>query len=960
MTSRKVCSYCSQELGRTSFYRHLNDKSGAICPGRKRSRSCENTTPTGKVRLEDFDSQSLDSSFDVNSGDDSEIWHDAECEAISSTITTSFTPSSNESESVSESDYSSGSAIEIWDESDSEDCEEQVNSFGSLSNQIISAISFFLVFYHLTYRLSERAINTLIGFLRTLFNFLSSMTGHTLLLELARAFPKTLYGARSAYKLNDIIEYTVCPKCNSIYAPSECILSSGESKRCTFIEFPNHPHLTRRRACNEILMKRVKVGHKQKLVPRKVYVYRSVISSLKILARQKDFLAKCDHWRIRNNGDLLGDIYDGNLWKDLYVINGQPFLSSPNNLCLALNIDWFNPYKETQYSAGAVYLVILNLPRYERFREENVILAGMIPGPNEPKQNINAFLTPLVNDFQLLYSGIRFHNVSSLLGYTNLRATLACIACDLPATRKVCGFANFNSTFGCSKCMKQFVTVSFGAKPQYGGYNCDRWNVRDVDMHRQKAFECKQASTKSERQKILHECGVKYSEILLIPHFNIVRCHVIDPMHCLFLGLAKNIIQVWKDKGIVQPNQMKLLQEKVDSIIPPSKVGRIPRKIGTGFGSFTADEWKNWIVIYSLFALHGVIGEAHFKCWCLLVQSCHILLQPVISKRQVEQAHTYLVEYCKSFESLYGPEHCTPNMHMCCHIKDCLLDFGPLSAFWCFPYERYNGLLEGMSKSWVSPEKQMFLKFIGMQKIKQLTTLKTTDDDFLATLYKQVYSSTADYSSFGQTKTSDLIHIQRTQGFSCSVSTLNAMKSHEYLTPPYKEKCFNDAEMSYLTEMYKLLYPTFDKLNISRFYHEYKKCIINGEEYISLHSRSQRSCAIAAKWRGITGIDPYGEAPVRVGQVISFVVHNVILDSDSSSKMHTLARVQWLGDHPCRDHFHPSLLVCSTVPDNESSASFMPVSRIMCRCALSIPLSITFEFGLDHIYVSVPLVCYIE
>ena len=121
-------------------------------------------------------------------------------------------------------------------------------------------------------------------------------------------------------------------------------------------------------------MKTVKVGSKQKLVPRKIYVYRSVINSLKFMARQKGFLDKCEHWRTRDSRGFLGDIYDGTLWSDFHTIYGRPFLSLPNNLCLALNIDWFNPYKETQYSAGAIYLVILNLPRNERFLEENVIL----------------------------------------------------------------------------------------------------------------------------------------------------------------------------------------------------------------------------------------------------------------------------------------------------------------------------------------------------------------------------------------------------------------------------------------------------------------------------------------------------------------------------------------------------------------------------------------------------------
>ena len=83
MASRKVCSYCSQELSHTTFYRHLNDTSGTICPARKRSRSYANLpdteaelTPVDKITR--GDSLSLDSSFDVNSDYDCETWQDAE------------------------------------------------------------------------------------------------------------------------------------------------------------------------------------------------------------------------------------------------------------------------------------------------------------------------------------------------------------------------------------------------------------------------------------------------------------------------------------------------------------------------------------------------------------------------------------------------------------------------------------------------------------------------------------------------------------------------------------------------------------------------------------------------------------------------------------------------------------------------------------------------------------------
>ena len=85
----------------------------------------------------------------------------------------------------------------------------------------------------------------------------------------------------------------------------------------------------------------------------------------------------------------MGDIFDGRLWKDMMFINDTPFLAEPNNLCLSINVDcdWFKVYDHSQYSAGPIYLVILNLPRHERYKDENVILAGIIPGPKEPKYN---------------------------------------------------------------------------------------------------------------------------------------------------------------------------------------------------------------------------------------------------------------------------------------------------------------------------------------------------------------------------------------------------------------------------------------------------------------------------------------------------------------------------------------------------------------------------------------------
>lgn len=74
---------------------------------------------------------------------------------------------------------------------------------------------------------------------------------------------------------------------------------------------------------------------------------------------------------------------------------GHSFLSEKNSLALMLSIDWFQPFKHRVYSVGVMYLVFMNLPRSIKFKRENVILLGLIPGPCEPPLNIITYLTPV-------------------------------------------------------------------------------------------------------------------------------------------------------------------------------------------------------------------------------------------------------------------------------------------------------------------------------------------------------------------------------------------------------------------------------------------------------------------------------------------------------------------------------------------------------------------------------------
>ena len=204
--------------------------------------------------------------------------------------------------------------------------------------------------------------------------------------------------------------------------------------------------------------------------------------------------------------------------------------------------DCYNPlciYAHVQYSVGAIYIAILNLPRSLREKRENMLLVGVIPGPHEPRLHIHSFLEPVVDDLLKLWEGVQ---IATAKGNQMVRAVLLCNSSDIPARRKVGGFVGHAALTGCSRCLRNFETARFSEKPNYGGFNPSEWPERTPEQHKQKGVEWKLAKTQTERQRIERESGVRYTELLRLPYFDSARFGVIDPMHNMLLGTTKLMI----------------------------------------------------------------------------------------------------------------------------------------------------------------------------------------------------------------------------------------------------------------------------------------------------------------------------------------------------------------------------------------------------------------------------------
>ena len=121
-----------------------------------------------------------------------------------------------------------------------------------------------------------------------------------------------------------------------------------------------------------------------------------------------------------------------------------------------LNVDWFIPHKHSPGSVGVLYLVLLSLPRHERYKLENIIVVGVLPGPSEPKLTANTFLEPLVRELQTLWACKECFSIYGSSFKRPIKVSLVCVSSDIPATRKIGGFLGHMAAQGCSRCKKNF------------------------------------------------------------------------------------------------------------------------------------------------------------------------------------------------------------------------------------------------------------------------------------------------------------------------------------------------------------------------------------------------------------------------------------------------------------------------------------------------------------------------
>lgn len=162
----------------------------------------------------------------------------------------------------------------------------------------------------------------------------------------------------------------------------------------------------------------------------------------------------------------LTDVWSGKIYQ---ILRKKGFFDGTNDLGFCAGFDGTKAFKTRKDRfVWPIILTCLNLPPEIRYKRKNVLVAGFVPGPKNPK-NLDSFLTPLVEEFEILTDGIEGVWDAGAEGTAKnktfkMRAYLVLVTTDMVARAKILHLMGMHSSCYCEYCQINGL--------QYGGMHC--------------------------------------------------------------------------------------------------------------------------------------------------------------------------------------------------------------------------------------------------------------------------------------------------------------------------------------------------------------------------------------------------------------------------------------------------------------------------------------------------------
>lgn len=236
-----------------------------------------------------------------------------------------------------------------------------------------------------------------------------------------------------------------------------------------------------------------------------------------------------------------------------------------------------------------------------------------------------------------------------------------------------------------------------------------------------------------------------------------------------------------------------------------------------------------------------------------------------------------------------GHKACTPNMHLHLHIKECLYDFGPPYAFWCYAFERYNGLLGKFPTNQKNIEPQLMKKCLLLQELHSQSFPE--EDEFCNNIIER--SHTASGGLLLTMSGENVLEILKLSAPVLQAGIDYKVTSYEKCLPPIKHIVLDSRMTIMLQNLYVQLYPNMQfNCPINQFAKKALRASVGEVLFGSLATSRENNIVISAYWptsgTNLQAGQTTRALPQAIGQIQYYIKHELISVSDGNKLVHII------------------------------------------------------------------------
>ncbi|RMZ95014.1 hypothetical protein BpHYR1_017555, partial [Brachionus plicatilis] len=417
----------------------------------------------------------------------------------------------------------------------------------------------------------------------------------------------------------------------------------------------------------------------------------------------------------------IADVKDGSLYKDFKAC----FKSHEKNdyqkiYSFILNTDGISISDKSKISIWPLYLAINELPIGERYHINNILIAGILVSNGKPNC-YEKFFQSLIPELKSLENGVVIN--SEIFKFFALFGVF-----DKPARSMILNIMSSNGKNGCLKCKQEGISLKY-KNGSHLVYNYQgNSTLRDHDEYlKDVTIACKLGKTFE---------GIKGETILSqLECYKPIESTLIDPMHTIFLGVTRLLLQYWFESSFYEKFSLKKFYEKMNnrlkSIRPPNFFTYAPRELDT-FKLWRAHEFMNFIFFYSVPLFYEIMPAEYFENFLYLLIGLEQLYSEKIIYRNLKKVDLFFKKFVQGLETLYNEHIMMSGVHELLHLVKSTEDSGPLNDASCFPFEELNRKFTSMinGKDLIGDE------FIKLWNISQLIEIHLQDKNFDTEYFK--------------------------------------------------------------------------------------------------------------------------------------------------------------------------------------------------------------------------------